>query len=330
MAANDEMGATLTSTQQLLLLHSVPHIGEKTIARLLRLTTQNRFSLEKLLTLEAGELCQRYELSQEVGAYLANNRAILLQSSAELAKTLRQFDVQVRSIEEVGYPHLLDQYEDAPPPLLYLLGNSSLLIPSSPEMVARSDQRISAKTTTVYQSTSSPLQFTYTIAVSNGADIKTMMRLEAISNEQLQKGGVPVTGHDRSPYQRLALTAQRRNSPTIYLLNRGLREALGPSFDRAPFAAARIRDAFFETSRDLAISAFRLDDHSIGANNRRRDRLIFSLSEKIIALEVRAGGTMYAECLRAFKQGRDVSVVKSEQEGNQALVEHGCPEYILT
>ena len=330
MAANDEMGATLTSTQQLLLLHSVPHIGEKAIARLLRLTTQNRFSLDKLLTLEASELCTRYEISQESAAYLANNCVSLLQSSEDLARTLRQFSVQVRSIEDSGYPPLLDRFEDAPPPVLYLLGNSSLIFPSSHEMIARLNEPISAETASVYQVAPSSSHFTYTIAVSNGADVKTMTQLETISNVQLQKGGVPVTGHDRSPYQRLALTAQRRNLSTIYLFDRGLREALGPNFDRAPFAAARIRDAFFETSRDLALSPFRLDDHSIGANNRRRDRLIFTLSEKIIALEVRTGGTMYAECLRAFKQGRDVSVVRNEQEGNQALLEQGCPEYILT
>ena len=176
-----------------------------------------------------------------------------------------------------------------------------------------------------YSAGSGSAHFTYTIAVSNGASAETLSKLESISTDLVTQGGVPVTGHDRSPYKLLALTAQRQNSPTFYVFDRGLREALGPRFDRPPFTAARIRDAEFNASRDLALSCFRIDDHSIGANNRRRDRLIFSLSQKIVALDVRAGGTMFSECLRAFRQGRSVFVTESDQDGNRSLIDQGCP-----
>ena len=45
-------------------------------------------------------------------------------------------------------------------------------------------------------------------------------------------------------YKRLALTAQRQNRSVCYVFDRGLREALGPQFDRPPFSAARIATPF--------------------------------------------------------------------------------------
>ncbi len=99
---------------------------------------------------------------------------------------------------------------------------------------------------------------------------------------------------------------------------------LGPAFDRPPFAEARIRETVFDTVRDLALSPFRLDDHAIGANLRRRDRMLYALADLIIALDVRAGGGMAAECLRAHEQGRMVWVAAGGRDGNAALREAGC------
>ena len=162
------------------------------------------------------------------------------------------------------------------------------------------------------------------MAVSNGAGSETLDQLDRLASGLSDAGGVPVTGHDRAPYQRLALAAQRRNNPTIYVLDRGMREALGPAFDRPPFAAARIRDHAFDTRRDLALSPFRLDDHSIGANNRRRDGIVSALSDLIVALDVRAGGAMYDACVRAAGQNRPVFVAEGGRDGNSALLALGC------
>ena len=43
----------MNPTEFLLLLHSVPHIGEKALARLLRLTAQQRLTPETFLALTA-------------------------------------------------------------------------------------------------------------------------------------------------------------------------------------------------------------------------------------------------------------------------------------
>src|SRR5579871_903140 len=298
------MPEAMGASQLLLLLHSVPQIGEKTLARLLRLLAQQRTTPDAFLALPEQDLCTRYDLDARVAAYLLEKRDALKAQSAELARVIRAHPLHLLTLESATYPARLEHNDDAPPPILYALGNAALLSAPQPPPEAR---------------------FTFTFAISNGATPAILARQDEIATALVAAGGVPVTGHDRSPFKRLALAAQRRNRPILYVFDRGLREALGPEFDRPPFAAARIRDAVFETGRDLAVSPFRLDDHGLGANNRRRDRLVFALSDLIIALDVRAGGGMDAECRRAHEQGRPVFVAEGGRSGNDILRTVGCP-----
>jgi len=291
----------MSPTEFLLLLHSVPHIGEKALSRLLRLTAQSRLTPESFLAMTGDEWQRRFELHPEAASALETQREDLIARSVELARILRTFGIQLLSAESATYPARIVRNEDVPPPLLYAIGPTSLLKHS-------------------YGSE----RFTFTIAVSNGASSKSLDRIDELGGELSVCGGIPVTGHDRPPYQRLALASQRRSNPTIYVLDRGLREALGAQFDRPPFAAARIRDHEYVSDRDLTLSPFRLDDHSIGANNRRRDSLIFALADMIVALDVRAGGAMFDSCLRAAKQGRPVYVAADGRDGNEALIAQGC------
>lgn len=294
----------ISQTQFILLLHSVPQIGEKALTRLLRLNAQRRLTPEECLTLSAAEWKRRYELHPKAAVSLETDRETLLARSAETARLLRAHSLHLLTVESAAYPTRLERFDDAPPPILYALGNLSLLDLVYPIKGSR--------------------RFTFTVAVSNGATPATLTQQDAIAAALVKAGGIPVTGHDRPPYQRLALAAQRQDRPIIYVLDRGLREALGPEFDRPPFAAARIREAVFLPERDLALSPFRLDDHAIGANNRRRDRLIFALSDVIVALDVRAGGGMAGECLRAQKLGKQVFAAEGGRDGNAALLEAGC------
>lgn len=291
----------MSPTEFLLLLHNTPHIGEKSLARLIRLTSQQRLRPEDLISHEAEALQERYEIHAAAALALKQGAADPT-SSAEMARVIRAHRIHLLSIESATYPTRLDRNDDAPPPLLYGLGNPALLA---------HDYRAE--------------QFTFTVAVSNGASAEKLEELDALSTEVCAAGGIPVTGHDRPAYKRLALAAQRLDRPTVYVLDRGLREAMGPTFDRPLFAAARIRDAAFRADRDLALSPFRIDDHSIGDHNRRRDSLIFSLSDLIIALDVRATGSMAENCLRAAQRGRPVYVAERGRDGNDLLREQGCP-----
>ena len=335
-----------TSTEPLgftrfaLLLHSIPHIGEKTLTRLLHHVSSRRIEPETCLQWSVEEWQTRCELDPRAAATLCEQQDALLSRADEMARTVRQHSLHVLTPQSPAYPDRLERFDDSPPPIVYALGNLGLLLPlpASPESAAPPARKQAVKPAASYRAdadnseqvsgsqtpASTRAPFTFSIAVSNGADNATLKRMEAMATILAQRGCVPVTGHDRTPYKRLALAAQRQNRPVIYVLDRGLRDALGPDFDRPPFAEARIRETVFDTNRDLALSPFRLDDHAIGANLRRRDRMLYALADLVIALDVRAGGGMAAECLRAHEQGRMVWVAAGGRDGNTLLREAGC------
>ncbi len=298
-----ESTCSFSPTEFVLFLHGIPHVGEKSLAHLLRLHGQRRIVPEVFCALSASEMHLQYDIPLLAANHMAGCPAEIAERTAELAKTIRHHGIQVLTSQSATFPARLAAFDDAPPPILYTLGNFSAWNSAADKPNAH---------------------FTFTCATSNGASAESLSRQDEIANALIDAGGVPVTGHDRSPYKRLALSAQRKNRPVCYVFDRGLREALGPEFDRPPFAAARIRDASFDRSRDLAVSPFRLDDHSIGANNRRRDRLTFALADVVICVDVRAGGGMEAECLRAHRLGRGVFFAPSGRAGKDALAAAGC------
>jgi predicted Rossmann fold nucleotide-binding protein DprA/Smf involved in DNA uptake len=282
------------------MLHALPGVGEKTLAALLREIRRSGLSAGEILALTPDETIQRLGLKPETADHLYTHRRALVEAAAETARALREFPLTVLALDSATYPDRLTRNEPSPPPVLYLLGNAALL----------SDR--------------SEAGFTFTIAVSNGADQAALSRLDSLASKLCAFGGIPVTGHDRAPYQRMALAAQRGGLPTVYVFDRGLRDCLGPRFDRPPFASARIREAAFAWERDLAISPFRIDDHCLGANNRRRDDLVFALADRIVALDVKAGGAMMEGCRAALAAKRPVYVAEGGREGAGALQAAGA------
>ena len=115
------------STQFHLLLHSVPHLGEKALIRLLSGSAQRRLTPDQFLCLPANTLQDEFELDPRSIGYLVENRLALLEQSAALARTMRTYPLQLISTSDAAYPDRLVRYSDIPPPLLYTLGNLKLL-----------------------------------------------------------------------------------------------------------------------------------------------------------------------------------------------------------
>ncbi|HLI48846.1 MAG TPA: hypothetical protein VKV18_09190 [Chthonomonas sp.] len=282
-----------------LLLHHVPYIGPKQIDRALSRLIVEPVTPGQFLNLSPVELRERFGLTSRAIAYLLSHKEPLMEKAEALARVVRFYNLHCVTRAQLTYPARLETYDPSPPPILYGLGYYKLLDNSS-------------------------RSFTFTILVSNGACEETYVTLERIASELIACKGIPVTGHDRLPYQRLALTAQRDSHPVIYLLDRGLREAMGEHFDQALFSAARIHSIDFCDERDLVLSPFRLDDHCLGQHNRRRDQLIIALSDVVVALDVRENGVLYQECLRAIRRGQCVCVAKAGREGNRLLQNAGA------
>lgn len=285
-------------TQFLLLLHSVPGIGDQTLSHILRYMVQQRLTPTDLLAFPARRWQRELQVSATACQHFFDNRETLVSQSLELERLRQKRNIHMLYQGSASYPELLDQNEDLPPVVIYARGNMGLL-----------DETRS---------------FTFAVIASNKPTPHHLNRIDALVTELSQEGGTVVTGHDRLPYQRAALASHRKDRPIIYVFDRGLREALGADFARTPFAAARIHEVEFNTDLDLALSPFRLDDHALPFNLKRRDQLIFSLSDIVIAQDVRSGGVMYTQCQRTLKQGRPLYVAADGREGNALLLKQGA------
>src|SRR5579859_3621210 len=200
-----ESRESVGSTQFVLLLQSVPHLGEKTLARLLRANALQRIAPETWLARTREEWRAHDELDPRAIAYLTAHREDLLNRSAELARAVRAYDLRILTCDSLTYPDRIERFDDAPPPVLMALGRAALL-----GLPAHSDPLFDPRG-----------RFTFTLACSNGAGAGALTHLDRLAEELTVMGGVPVTGHDREPYQRLALAAQRRGRPTLYVFDRG-------------------------------------------------------------------------------------------------------------
>ena len=287
-------------TRLKLALHLTPYVGERTLAYVLRRLVVERMSPSEFLGLNPAVLNSEFSLKTEASEFFAANQVTLLKSADALAQTLRLYHIALLTQGETGYPVRLETNDDAPPPLLYALGDLTTLAP-----FRRNE----------------PKRFTFTLALSNEPSPEALDRQDSLAQTLADLGGVAVTGHNRPPYQRLALAMQRRNKPSIFVLDRGIRNTMGAKFESSLFPAARIREAEFERERDLVLSPFRPDDDAMPPHSlRRRDHLIFALSDVIVAIDVNPTGGMFSECKTALKAGRKVLVAEGGREGNKKLL----------
>ncbi len=288
-----------TINQFALLLHAVPRIGDRTIARVLRAAITQGFTTEDFLTMGEEQWISDFSLDLKAVKYLKAHIDVLPAAVTEQARLLRNLDIELVTCQNATYPHRIESFDDDMPPVLYMRGAQPLL-----------NQNQNA--------------FTFTAAISRGHTRQALEWQEGIANGLIALGGVPVTGHDRPAYQRLALTAQRLGKPGIFILDRGLLEAMGPACTRPLFAAARIRDEVFACDRDLVISPFRLNDHCVGGNNVRRDKIVVALSQAVIAIDVSPDGGMLEHCRRAMAAGIPVFADKRGRDGCRILVDEGA------
>lgn len=289
-------------TQFTLLLHSVPHLGPKGIARILRETPpgdQVRLADIRAWNMSADVLQSEYKLHPEAAHCIALRKDELIPSSAKIASAAESLAIRVLTEQDSDYPSMLRDYDRDPPPIVYAHGNLGLL----------RDRKY---------------------AVINSASIggKSIEVTREIAGTLADEGLAAVTSHNTQGYQIVGLAAKSRNAPIVLVLDRGILSAFPQGLAWEPVAQARIWNLRFDSERDLVISPFRLYDRWIGANGRERDRMVFALADVVIAVEVRPGGVMESECLRALKLGREVYVHKPSDGplpgGNESLLGKGC------
>jgi predicted Rossmann fold nucleotide-binding protein DprA/Smf involved in DNA uptake len=244
-------------------------------------------------------LQSEYKLHPEAAHCIALRKDELLPSSATIASAAESLGIRVLAEQDPDYPSMIQDYEKDPPPIVYAHGNLGLL----------RDRKY---------------------AVINSASIggRSIEVTREIAGTLADEGLAAVTSHNTQGYQIVGLAAKSRNAPIVLVLDRGILSAFPQGLGWEPVAQARIWNLRFDSERDLVISPFRLYDRWIGANGRERDRMVFALADVVIAVEVRPGGVMESECLRAVKLGREVYVHKPSDGplpgGNESLLGKGC------
>lgn len=295
----------ITRTQLALMLHSLPHMGPKGLTRLFKEmpdgTLDEAVDLDEYSpwNLSSDTLQHEYRLHSEAAQCLAMKKDELLTSSKDMFESVSVLGIRVLTFLDSDYPALLKEYGVDTPPILYAHGNLGLLRDRKFAAVSSSD--ISAHSIEV---------------------------LREFSGTLSDEGLVLVTSHNTHPYQVAGLASRSRNAPIILILDRGILSAFPHGLGFEPIAQARIWNLRFDPTRDLVISRFRLYDRWIGANGRERDRMVFGLSDVVIAVEIRPNGVMETECLRAHEKGREVYVYAPDVDtlpaGNKSLLEQGC------
>ncbi|MBP6963648.1 MAG: DNA-processing protein DprA [Armatimonadetes bacterium] len=284
-----------------LMLHSVPHLGPRGIARILRETPDAEVCLPAVRAwrMSPDALQSEYKLHAEAAHCIALRKDELLSSSAKIASAAEGLRIRTLTEQDADYPSMLRDYQADAPPIVYAHGNLGLL----------RDRKY---------------------AVVNSAKIggRSIEATRDIASTLAAEGLAAVTSHNTQGYQIVGLAAKSRNAPILLVLDRGILSAFPQGLGWEPVAQARIWNLRFDPERDLVVSPFRLYDRWIGANGRERDRMVFALADVVVAVEIRAGGVMEAECLRALRLGREVYVCESSDGplpgGNASLLSRGC------
>ena len=276
----------------ILLLSRVPGLGPKTLAPIL----SKCHSKEKLISLtDILPVLRDYGAAKRHIEFISENLSALLSESEELEARLSEVGIGIMTAWDAEYPRGLKLYDDDPPPALYTYGTGNLLHEKK-----------------------------FAVMNSNLPSARSLELTSRISEMLIGEGLVPVTGHNRHPYQLVALAAKRLDSPVVIVLDRGIVSAFKGRLEWELFSGARIWSPEFDAANDLVVSQFRLGDGWIGDSSRRRDRTIFGLADVIVAVDVRPGGVMEKECLHALRVGREVYVCEQESGGNVKLIEAGC------
>ncbi|GIV21011.1 MAG: hypothetical protein KatS3mg023_2762 [Armatimonadota bacterium] len=266
-----------------LLLTCVPHLGERQIAQVLHQWARSRMSADEFLATPVERLQQEWGLSPQAAAALRESDPAWWKQFVEMDTLVRRYGVQVLTAQHRLYPLALESFCEFPPPVLFAQGQIGLLQHG----------------------------WRFAVACSRDAPHLALEAVDEITQQVIREGGIPVTGHNTPPYQRVALAAIRQEKPSVTVLDRGLIEALGEGLNRPLFPAARLYELEFRTDRDLVLSPFPLQAGCLGLHNQRRDELVFALADVIFAVWVRAGGVMERLCLRARELGKRIEVWKA-------------------
>jgi hypothetical protein len=267
-------------------LTCVPEVGPAAQARVIAAWRAGKVTPTAFFELTTDEYRERYRLRPAAAAALTERRE-------EIRRTARALEREMgaREIELVADGSLPAGF-----PLLFAHGNLELWDEPAAALLASSDAREAA-----------------------------LEAGERVADALACAGAHLVTGHNRPLYKAAGVAARRRGAPLTLVLDRGMLRAWGEDWGREPLAPARVWEERFDREASLALSPFRLQDDWVTANARRRDQLVCGAARVLVAVAVRPGGWLAAQCRAAVARGATVVICRGMER-----VKEPRPEFDLT
>lgn len=268
-----------------IMLSELPHVGDTAAARILALNQQRHHSFATFFRLPEAVLRDDYELHPATIAWLCSERG---QHETRCQWRLDQLAAAGGDAclpDAAGYPTRVRQRLSPPPAVLYSLGSAAPLRAS-------------------------------TLAVLNSRTLgeHAVSASLAVVQAAARQGFTLVSGGMKTAHRIAAVAGRAAAAPRVIVLDRGIFDTFGARLDRDPFGFGPGRMAL-DIERTLVLSPFRLLDHAVARNGRRRDELIAALADVIVAVHARPGGEIERVCLQALDRGQSVLSWYGENAG---------------
>jgi predicted Rossmann fold nucleotide-binding protein DprA/Smf involved in DNA uptake/SAM-dependent methyltransferase len=262
-----------------LVLTGIRGLGDEGVAHVMAEVRRHAGKIQEFLHATPKCLQDRYGLQATVAHNLAGEVEQAREKAAELFDRAHELGIVLLAPGDPDYPARLHEFYDGEPPLLYARGNAALLE-------------------------------TACVALVNSAkpSAETLEHTLGLARRLAEAGQTLVAGAEGPSYNVVGLAAKQCGGAAITVLQHGLFAALKAGPQREPVPLARVLGEAWEPGRSLLVSPFRLDGRWQKGNGPRRDKLVLALAERIVAIEVRADGTIAGLCREALRLRRRVFV----------------------
>lgn len=272
-------------------LWELPQVGEKAAQRIVAVNHTRGRTLATFFRLPEAVLREDYDLHPATLARLLHEREAHETHCRWLEQRAEAAGAHVLLATDAEYPARLRDRLKPPPAVVATLGEAAVLdLP------------------------------TLAVLNSRAIDERVVHASAAAVQAAIAQGFTVVSGGMKASHRISAVAARAAAAPRAVVLDRGLFATFGADVARDPFGFGPGRGPL-DGRRTYVVSPFRLGDHAVAHNGKRRDELIAALADVILVVHARPGGIIEHVCLEALDRGQ---VVLSWYGENAGLVAAGA------
>ena len=275
----------------LLRLHAIPGVRWRTIHRIFRILEERGETLEDFFQATQETWRKVFRLPGPVVEHLAHRSPEIDRLAFEWQVGLTPLRARVLSESHPAYPDRVRSFFETPPPILYWVGDCEAF------PTHRWVSWVSSRTLT-----------------ARGQRILSDL-VDRIPKLPTSIG--VVSSFYRPVYRRIARASLAAHRPTLLVPDRGFLQVRN-----SPLMKMRHEQTWI-------VSPFAPDDVGTGGSGPKRDQMLVALSDRVVGLEIRAGGVMERVLQQALQKSKTVWVYQppyptTSNEGNFHLLAQGA------